>query len=215
MMGLDPVSIAGMGLQLMGTLAQKQAQEDERDQRTRRMAQEADTQTQIAGQNAARVAQAANQVSAQQQQANQKDTADKMATDYAPTATGYKEATYDATTAGAPKEISDSMAGQLAKAVALGKSYAKSKANLSSLGWGDTGANIAIGRSGTDVGLNNNRAQGSWGVMQQDLNSIYPDQNKMLGADLANGIGSGLFMYGAKRKVIPDHSRGIDESGMY
>ena len=34
--------------------------------------------------------------------------------------------------------------------------------------------------------------------MQQDLNSIYPDQNKMLGADPANGIGSGLFMYGQK-----------------
>ena len=137
MMGLDPVSIAGMGLQPMGTLAQKQAQEDERDQRTRRMAQEADTQTQIAGQNAARVARAANQVSAQQQQANQKDTADKMARTTRPRRPGTRRRP---TTPRRPVlERDQRLDGRsVGKSGRARKSYAKSKANLSSLG-GDTG----------------------------------------------------------------------------
>lgn len=200
--GLDDAAMmqaAAMGMQMLGTMAQRSAANDEREQKLAVLNRGADEQAAIAQQNAARAAATAKQLDATQQQEAQKKNAEKLATDYAPTQAGFNEAGYQASTSEAPKEIADSMAAAVGRALAQGKAYAKNKANLSALNYGDTASNIAIGRSASDIGLNNNRAQGAQQVMNADLNAIYPDQNKMVGADILNGIGSGLYMYGAKK----------------
>lgn len=201
-MGLDMpawAQAAAMAMQALGTMAQKSAANDEREQRMAVLNRGADEQAAIAQQNAARAAATAKQLDATQQQQAQKTNAEKLTADYTPTQAGFNEAGYQAATSTAPKEIADSMAAAVGRALAQGKDYAKNKANLSALNYGDTASNIAIGRSASDIGLNNNRSQGAQQVMNADLNAIYPNQNKMVGADILNGIGSGLYMYGAKK----------------
>lgn len=201
-MGLDPVTQAalGFGLQALGTMQRRDAEEETRNRVMQRQNQEAETQAGIARQNAARVSQTAQELSAPKRVEQQQQDETALAEKFTPQA-GVTEASYGAQNPGAPKEISDAMAAAVGRAIGKGKAYAKSTAALSALNKGGLNSGIAISRSAQDIGLNNNAAQGSWNVMGQDLNAIRPNQNSMAFADTANGIG-GLFATSGLRGMV-------------
>lgn len=216
-MGLDPVTQAALGfaLQAGGTLMRKQQEDDVRQERINRQNQEAEAQAQIARQNAARTTQAAQAVAQQQSKPQVEQEAAKIEQQITPSKAGFNEASYAADNSGAPKEVADAMAAAVGRAIAQGKQYAGTKSKLQAYGNSGLNAGIEIGRSGMDVGLNNQRAQGSWNVMGQDLQAIRPDQNAMVGSDIASGIG-GLFAVNGLRGVmapkVPKWTSGYDLS---
>ena len=209
-MGMDPMtlSLIGMAVQAAGTMQQREAANDERDQRTRRMNQAADEQAGYARQNAARVAQTTQQVGADQQKSNQAADTAKLTAQYAPAAPDADVASFTTANPGAPKEISTMMADEIGRSMATSRKYAASKGAMDALNLGGINTGVALNRSAQDIATNNNRAQGAWGVMNHDLNSIYPNQGKMAGADALNGIGSlfateGLRQLAKKPKASP------------
>ena len=191
----------GLALQGMGTMIRKQEEEDVRQRQMNRQNQEAETQAQIAGQNAARARAAAQQVAQQQSAPQVEQDAAKIQQQITPAAAGFDTGNYAASNPGAPKEVSDAMAAAVGKAIAQGKAYAGTKSKLQAYGNSGINANIALGQSGTDIGLNNQRAQGSWRVMGQDLNAIRPDQGMMTLSDIGSGVG-GLFATNGLRGVM-------------
>lgn len=205
--GIDDAAMAGIGMamQLAGSFAQKRQQDDIRNRTIARQNQEGETQMSIARQNAARVAQTAQEVGANQTAAKQAADSDALAKEFTPAGAGMTEASYAPANPGAPKEISDTMAQAIGAALAKGKAYAKSKAGISAVGKGGLDQGIAIGRSATDIGLNNNAAQGSWNVMNQDLGAIHPNSTAMALGDAANGIG-GLFATAGMRGLAKPKS---------
>ena len=201
-MGLDPMTqtVLGLALQAGGTMLRRQEEEDVRQRQMNRQNQEADAQAQIAAQNANRARMAAQQVTQQQSAPQIEQDAAKIQQQITPAAAGFDTGNYAASNPGAPKEVSDAMAAAVGKAIAQGKAYAGTKSKLSAYNNSGVNANIALGQSGTDIGLNNNRAQGSWNVMGQDLNAIRPDQNMMALSDIGSGVG-GLFATNGLRGV--------------
>lgn len=191
----------GLALQGMGTMIRKQEEEDVRQRQMNRQNQEADAQAQIAAQNANRARMAAQQVTQQQSAPQIEQDAAKIQQQITPSKAGFNEASYAADTSAAPKEVSDAMAAAVGKAIAQGKAYAGTKSKLQAYGNSGINANIALGQSGTDIGLNNQRAQGSWRVMGQDLNAIRPDQGMMTLSDIGSGVG-GLFATNGLRGVM-------------
>lgn len=222
-MGLDPMTqtMLGLALQAGGTMIRKQEEDDVRQQQINRQNQEADTQAQIAGANAARARAAAQEVAQGQSTDQVKQDAAKLEQQFAPTKAGFDTGSYAADNAGAPKEVSDAMAAAVGRAIAGAKRYGNTKATLQAYGNAGTNAGIALGRSASDISLNNNRAQGSWRVMDQDLGAIRPDQGMMTLSDIGSGIG-GMFttngMLGTMQKrpkIINGYGDGISASGLY
>lgn len=203
-MGMDPATqaIIGMALQAGGTLMRRREEEDMRDRQVQRQNQEADAQAEYSRRGVERVQQAAQEVAAQPRA--QEANTEQLAREFTPGKSGMDVASYATANPGAPKEISDTMAAAVGRALQKGKDYARSSAALSALNRGQLDQGIAIGRSASDIGLNNNAASGSWRVAQQDINAIRPNMNNMGLSDAASGIG-GLFatsglMKGAMKK---------------
>lgn len=207
-MGLDPATqtIIGMAMQGLGTLVRKREEDDMRDRQMSRYNEEAGRQDEFSRQGLARVRQATEDLSAPKQKERDDAKAQELENKFAPAEAGASAASFEATNPGAPKEISDTMAAAVGRALAKGKSYAKSTAALSALNRGSLDSSIAIGRSAQDLGRIGNASQGSWNVMNQDINAIRPNTNSMALSDLSSGIGGMFAMQGmrgaAKPKVV-------------
>ena len=202
-MSMGAETIIPMAIQLGSTLIRKQEQDDVRDQMVRRQQQLAEEQAAIARQNAARVAQTTQQIAPEQQQEAQKADTAQLTQDFTPASAGMTEASYSTSNPGAPKEIGESMAGALASALNMGKAYAKTTAAMSALNRGGLRTNIALGRSGQDIAMNNNFAQGAGRVADQDMSAIYPNGTMMGLADLGDAVATGMFYRAGQKSRQP------------
>lgn len=109
---------------------------------------------------------------------------------------------YVAQNPGAPTEVTDSMARQLAGALATGKGYAKDLAKVSSFGRLGLDNKLAMNRLAEQVGMLNNQQARSTGILGTELEGAYGagvGANNMAGllsgvSDIANaGVGYGIM----------------------
>lgn len=217
-MGMDPATatMLSMAMQGVGTLMQKQQQDDVRERQLQTLRQQGEAQAQYARQNAARVAQTTDAVKQQNNPAQAPELEAKVEQQLMPAA-GVSEASYMAANPGAPKEVSDAYARAIGDAMAKGKGYAKSQSKLSAIGQANANTGTALSRGATDIGVTNNFAGGSGQVAQQNLNAIQPNQGMGVASDLLNGAGGIGALYASRMRpgAIPNYSAGIDASGMY
>lgn len=202
-MELGAAELIPAALQLGSALIRKNEQDDVRDRMVQRQQQLAEEQAAIARQNAARVAQTTTQLAAPQQQENQQADTAQLTQEFTPTSAGLSEASYQTANPGAPKEIGESMAASIARALDKGKAYAKTTAAMSALNRGALRSNIALGRSGSDIGINNNFAQGAGRVADQDMSAIYPNSNMLWLADLGDAVATGMWYRAGQKSKQP------------
>lgn len=202
-MGMDPATLTmlSMAAQGVGTMIQRQDQDDMRERQLQTLRQQGEQQAQYARQNAARVAQTTDAVSKQNNQEQAPELQARVEQQLAPAA-GASEASYAAANPGAPKEVADSYARAIGDAMAKGKNYAKSQSKLSAIGQANANTGTALSRGATDIGVTNNFAGGSGQVAQQNLNAIQPNQGMGVASDLLNGAGGIGALYASRMKPM-------------
>lgn len=197
---------ASMGAQALGS---KMQADDQADMRARQMAilnQQGEQQAAAARQNAARVAQATEQVGAKSEAEQRPDAVAKLTAEYTPADNAELNGQYQASNPGAPKEIGDAYARAIGNAVAKGKQSAAGTAGMAYYGNNNLKSGIALNRSAEDIATNNNFAQGSGVVAQQELNAIQPSQSALYGGDLLKGVGSMGALYAGRMGPKPGSS---------
>lgn len=209
----------GMGSQAVGTMMRRRALERVRQEQERMRAVHAARQRAIQEQIAAEQAKLLPKLTAEATEAQRQGIAQQYEQYMAPKAAVADAGEYSAGVASAPTEVKERAERELAEARKKGAAYSKNLANLTSYGGLNAAQNATIGTSGTEIRRLQDASQGWSSLLPAQLEGAYArGQDYMTASDIANGIGSISFMYGAtaprrkpKPKPKPENSFDIYE----
>lgn len=178
-------------------MAQSQARDNVMEEQTRAANMEAERRRQFQAQRQAQIDSALPKFTAQAQQGQQAAIADNLKSYLTPRERPSAATDFLPGNPGAPKEIQDGIAGQLAQALKKGQDYAGNLANVQAVGRSNFDNALQLGRLGESTGQVNQNEQNSAGLLPYELDAANRAGRGMsTAADLANGAGSLLLFKG-------------------
>lgn len=192
-----------LGAQGVGTYLRAMGNRKVANTQNSKIAEELARQHQFQARNDATVAATLPKFAPGAQEASRQALAEKYRNYVSATLPGDHSADY-VTPSGAPTEVNDRMAAQLAKGVRAAQDSAKSMADLSSYGGMDVRNRADLMGAGRDIGMTNRASANSSSILPQELQVAYRKGIPFnLGSDIANGVGSIAMLNGITQKRRP------------